>query len=574
MKLITKVICLIVILMSPVIALYAYSNAQSTRLVEEQLTIANRQRLAIFMHQIEAAMEQVSQYSNLISQDPDFAQFAGNVIPANGYDYAVLSDTLQRKLSLFSTSNAWMNRINAYFPGSGHAVSSYSLLPYDEAYLLDQATTRWTYRKIRVDGADKMAFTRFFIVPASAASDIRKADVIVEIDLMTDNIGRLLDSFKTKGNNDPFLYRSAGELVLNGSAEESTIRRLIAQEGSAIAADPAEGYRSVSLDGRRYLVYGLVSAKIGWTLVDYVPLETILAPVTYSRNLFYVTAGLLILTGAGAAYMIYSQVQRPIRQLGEGTVRLERGDLSARLPPGNNRDFAGLFRQFNRMAEKQQHLIEKVYREQLRAKEAVMKQLQSQINPHFLYNSFAYIVSMAQMNRLEPVVSMAYSLSDYYRYSTRNERLDTTVKEEVAFVRSYMEIMNMQLRKIGYKIDIPPGLEAVDIPRLLLQPIVENAIIHGLEPKKGGGSITISGRAADGIVRFMVEDDGVGLADETLERLNASLKETEPPGDDCGLWNVHQRLTHRYGSAAGLLLTRSESGGVRVTLSWPDVSNP
>lgn len=570
MKLITKVIWLIVILMSPVIALYAYSNAQSTRLVEEQLTIANRQRLGIFMHQIEAAMEQVSQYSNLISQDPDFAQFAGNVIPANGYDYAVLSDALQRKLSLFSTSTAWMNRINIYFPGSGHAVSSYSLLPYDENYLLDQVTTRWMYRTIRIDGADKQAFTRFFIVPASAASDIRKADVIVEIDLMSDNIEWLLDSFKMKGNNDPFLYKSAGELVLNGSADEPTIRRLIEQEGGTIA-DPAGGYRSVSLDGRRYLVYGLVSQRIGWTLVDYVPLETILAPVTYSRNLFYVTAGLLILTGAGAAYIIYSQVQRPIRQLGEGTERLERGDLAARLPSGNNRDFAGLFRQFNRMAEKQQHLIEKVYREQLRAKEAVMKQLQSQINPHFLYNSFAYIVSMAQMNRLEPVVSMAYSLSDYYRYSTRNERLDTSVKEEIAFVRSYLDIMNMQLLKISYTIDIPPELEAIEIPRLLLQPIVENAIIHGLEPKKGGGSIAIIGRAADGIFRFAVEDDGVGLTDEALERLNASLEETEPPGDDCGLWNVHQRLAHRYGSAAGLLLTRSESGGVRVTLSWPDV---
>ncbi|RKN70595.1 sensor histidine kinase [Paenibacillus ginsengarvi] len=571
MKLITKVICLIVILMSPVIALYAYSNAQSTRLVEEQLTIANRQRLAIFMHQIEAAMEQVSQYSNLISQEPDFAQFAGNVIPANGYDYAMLSDALQRKLSLFSTSTAWMNRINVYFPGSGHAVSSYSLLPYNIDYLLEQATTRWTYRTIRVDGAEKRAFTRFFIEPASAASDIRKADVVVEIDLMADNIERLLDSFKTKGNNDPFLYKGAGELVLNGSADEPTIRRLIEQEGSQIA-DSAGGYRSVSLDGRRYLVYGLVSPKIGWTLVDYVPLETILAPVTSSRNLFYVTACLLVLMGAGAAYLIYSQVQRPIRQLGEGTVRLERGDLAARLPSGTNRDFAGLFRQFNRMAEQQQHLIEKVYREQLRAKEAVMKQLQSQINPHFLYNSFAYIVSMAQMNRLEPVVSMAYSLSDYYRYSTRNERLDTTVKEEVAFVRSYMDIMNMQLRKIGYTIDMAPELESLVIPRLLLQPIVENAIIHGLEPKKGGGSIAITGRAADGTVCFTVEDDGVGLADEALERLNLSLKETEPPGDDCGLWNVHQRLEHRFGLDAGLLLTRSESGGVKVTLSWPDVS--
>ncbi|HZG85691.1 sensor histidine kinase [Paenibacillus sp.] len=568
MKLITKVILLIVSLMTPVIALYALSHRQSTAIVEEQITIANQNRLAIFMQQIEGTMEQVSQYSSVIAQDPDFAKLAGNVIPTTGYDYAVLLDTLQDKLKLFSTSTAWMNRINIYFPSSASAVSSYSLIPYDEMYLRLNAAPRWAFRTVHVDGLGKRAFSRFFIEPPSATADLTKATMIVEVDLMADNIVSLLDSFKTKGNNDPFLYKSKHEYVLNTSADRELIRELI-QTGMLGWADWSEGGHVVALKGERYLVYGLTSDELRWTLVDYIPLDEILTPVTYSRNLFFATAGLLVLMGAGAAYLIYSQVQVPIRMLRDGAERLERGELSVRVSDAKHGDFARLIRQFNRMAAKMQHLIEKVYSEELRAKEAVMKQLQSQINPHFLYNSLAYIVSMAQMKRVDPVITMAYSLADYYRYTTRSDRMVTTVREEIAFVKSYIEIMDMQLNKIDVRIDIPEALEPLVIPRLLFQPIAENAIAHGLEPKMGPGAIVIEGRAEAGIVRFRIADDGVGMTEDELERLNETIRRPASSGDSFGLWNVHQRLVHRYGPEAGLAVCRSAMGGVEVWISWP-----
>jgi len=375
MKLITKVMLLIVILMTPVIALYALSQRVGTGIVEQQITIANQHRLAIFMHQIEGTLDQVSQYSNLISQDPDFAALAGNVIPADGYDYAMLLDDLQNKLKLFSTSTAWMNRINVYFPGSGHAVLSYSLIPYDERYLQENASSGWRFRTVQVSGITKQAFTRFFIEPSSAADDVGRASVVVEVDLMADNIVSLLDSFKSNGNNDPFLYGGPNEVLPNTSADMEFIRRLV---DSGAVSDEAlkDGNKIVAVEGERYLVYGLSSDSLPWSLIDYVPLEDILAPVTYSRNLFYVTAALLLAMGAGAAYLIYSQVQVPIRLLGEGAERLERGELSTRISNVKHGDFTRLFGQFNRMAARMQHLIEKVYREELRAKEAVMKQLQ------------------------------------------------------------------------------------------------------------------------------------------------------------------------------------------------------
>jgi len=571
MKLITKVMLLIVILMTPVIALYTLSQRIGTGIVEQQITIANQNRLAIFMHQIEGTLGQASQYSNLISQDPDFSTLAGNLIPSDGYEYAVLLDDLQNKLKLFSTSTAWMNRINLYFPGSGHAISSYSLIPYDEAYLRENVSDGWRFRTVRVNDIEKQAFTRFFVEPRSAAGDLRSASIVVEVDLMADNIVSLLDSFKTKGNNDPFLY-GGGEVLANTSADMDFIRRLI-DTGAVTDEALKDGYRVVTVGGERYLVYALFSEELPWSLVDYAPLEDILAPVTYSRNLFYVTAALLLLMGVGAAYLIYSQVQVPIRLLGEGAERLERGELSTRIRNVKHGDFTRLFGQFNRMAARMQHLIEKVFREELRAKEAVMKQLQSQINPHFLYNSLAFIVSMAQLKRTEPVISMAYSLADYYRYTTRNEKLDATVREEIAFVSNYVEIMDMQLRKISYRLDVPEALAGLHVPRLLFQPLVENSILHGLEPKEGPGAIRIEGRVEAGFVVFVVEDDGAGMEDDALRRLNESLLAPDGEGDIRGLRNVHQRIAHRYGAGAGLTLSRAASGGIRATLRWPAEPN-
>jgi Predicted signal transduction protein with a C-terminal ATPase domain len=569
MKLITKVILLIAALMLPVIALYAYSHRQSTKIVEEQITIANQQRLGIFLHQIEGTMEQVSQYSNLIAQDPDFSRLAGNILPSNGYDYALLLGALESKLRLFSMSTAWMNRINVYFPQSGHAISSYSSLEYDAEALLRDYSAVWDYRPVNVSGLTNQAFTRFFVEPASASSDLTRASIVVEINLMADNIASLLDTFKTKGNNDPFLYRAEDhEYVANDSADVSLIGQLIDSD-SLGRIDPETGYREVRLDGNRYLVYALTSDKLGWTLVDYVPLESILKPVNESRTLFFLTADLLILMGAAAAYLIYFQVQVPIRMLGSGVERLEQGELSARIAYAKNKDFDSLFRGFNRMAKRMQHLIDKVFHEELRAKEAVMKQLQAQINPHLLYNSLAYIISMAQMNRIEPVISMSYNMANYYRYTTRTDKIDTTIGEEIAFVISYIEIMDMQLNKIAFEIDIPEELEAMVIPKLLLQPIVENAIVHGLEPKLGNGRLVIRAWAEEEIVRVTVEEDGEGMAEEAMRRVNEALLQPEAPDRSFGLWNVHHRMRLRFGSDAGLVVTRSELGGVMVLLQWP-----
>ncbi|CAG7644418.1 hypothetical protein PAESOLCIP111_04696 [Paenibacillus solanacearum] len=570
MNLITKVILLIFFLIAPIFVIYLYSNQQSTQVVEEQINIANQNRVSHFLNAIEDTMEQVSVYANIVTKDPDFVELAAGVVPENGYDYSLMIGTIERKLGLFSLSTSWMNRISVYFPALELAVSSQTPIAYHKEELAGQLRqgTGWTLRNVQVSGIARRVFTRYFVGPSAAtAADLSKSSIIVEVDLMEDNITQLLDSFKTKGNNDPFFYKASGEYVLNSSSDEPMVREII-QSSAAGLDGPNPRQSVVRLHGKQYLIYALTSDKLGWTLVDYVPLEDILAPVTRSKHLFYLTSGLLLLFGVIAAFLLYVHVQVPIRSLAQSAFQIKKGELSTRITAKQNRDFQLLVTQFNEMAAQIQHLIEKVYLSDIRAKEASMKQLQSQINPHFLYNSLAFIVSMAKMERTQPIVSMAHSLADYYRYTTRNDRMITTVRDELAFVTSYAEVMNWQLGKIRCETQMPEPLLHETIPRLLIQPIVENAIVHGLEPKPEDGIIRISGEEEQGWRRIIVEDDGVGMSPSELETLRERLERPELPPRSCGLWNVHMRLRYHFGEGAGMIVESADSGGLRVTLQW------
>ncbi len=568
MNLISKMLLLIGLLMAPVIVLFIYANHQSVQVVRSQIHVANETRLERFIAETEAKMDHIAGLSNLMTRDPDFIEFASNSFRSNRYEYASLLASIERKLGLFSLAADRMSRINAYFPKSGHAASSYvSGFAYRENDLAKASAAEWTLRTVSDNGVAKRAFTRYFVEPPSAMTDLRQAAIVLEVDLMEDNLIVLLNEFKTKGNNDPFLYKDNGSYIFNSSVNREMAE--FVSQSIRTGPPPYENhYDIVRVKGKEYLVYFYPSTKLGWTLYDYVPLQDILSPVTRSQRLFYSTVGVLLLVGAAAALMIYWNVQVPIRSLITSISSLRHGTYSVRIQRKHNREFRLLIDQFNGMAAQIQHLIEKVHVEEIRSKEAIMKQLQSQINPHFLYNSLAYIVSMGKMNRSQAVVSMAYNLADYFQYTARNNSMLTTVGEEIRFVTSYMEIMNDQLDRIHYELDLPPLIEKLAIPRLLIQPIVENAIVHGLESIQEAGRIRITASNTEDRIAIIVEDNGIGLSKERrtamLERMGAPLTEDE----HFGLWNVNQRLKYHFGPEAQMMLEDSELGGLKVALLW------
>jgi two-component system sensor histidine kinase YesM len=220
------------------------------------------------------------------------------------------------------------------------------------------------------------------------------------------------------------------------------------------------------------------------------------------------------------------------------------------------------------MAARIEELIEDVLKEQIRSKEANVKQLQSQINPHFLYNTLAYIKSMVELGEKEAAVAMTMNVSRYYRYTTKLSRSLATVREELELVENYLDIHNRLTDDFEYEIEIDPAMLDMEIPRLSLQPLVENVIVHAFRKPVQYGIVRIRGNLESGIARLTVEDNGSGIEPAPLEALQARIRQA--PGDqiDSGLQNVHQRLMLLFGKGSGLSLGRSEWGGLCAELVW------
>lgn len=362
--------------------------------------------------------------------------------------------------------------------------------------------------------------------------------------------------FYHKGDT-PILNRSAsGELMnellrfLDGKSLEDTMQEV------------------VEFDHKRYLISSVKSLTLDWYLVDIVPLDQILGPISFSRNFFYLAMALLFVVGISASVLLYRNVQRPIRKLIRGLQSVQRGDFSVRIDSNVNNEFAFLFYRFNDMSQQIQSLIENVLNEKLRVREATLKQLQAQINPHFLYNCIGYMINMAQLKDEEAVVSMGHNLSAYYRYMTRMERPTASLNEEIQLIINYLDIQKLRNGRIHYHIDIPEDMLKQQVPRLMLQPIVENAVIHGVGKSYSSGEIRIAGEMSGGFCRLYVDDDGPGMDEEQLDTLNRKMRESLQDDMGYGFWNTNQRIIHQFGERSYLGFTKSELGGLRTEIVW------
>lgn len=426
---------------------------------------------------------------------------------------------------------------------------------------------RWTYGDQGAASQDELnSFYWFYTDSLAQPGMLTGSNLVIEASFSYENIQNMLDTYKAGGQGDPFLYHKGNSPILNRSADKQLSAELIQYLDTHSPEDTTQDV--VELNGKNYLVSSVKSTYLDWHLVDVIPLYQILKPISLSQNLFYTCMILLLVVGISASILLYRNVQYPIKKLIKGLRRVEQGDYSVRLYSKNQNEFSFLFRRFNDMSHQIQDLIENVFHEKIRAREATLKQLQAQINPHFLYNCLGYIINMAQMKDEQAVVSMAHNLSAYYRYTTRMERETSSLQEEIKLLINYLDIQKLRNGRIEYHIDIPEDMLSQSVPRLMLQPMVENSVIHGVAKSYSSGEIRITGEQLNGFGRIYIDDDGPGLSPEQYEALNLKMQEPLQEEMGCGLWNTYQRITHLFGSHSYLLFGPSPLGGFRTEIIW------
>ena len=286
-----------------------------------------------------------------------------------------------------------------------------------------------------------------------------------------------------------------------------------------------------------------------------------------------VLIGVLIIVVAVSAVMIVSGIIQPISQLNQATEKIAQGDFNARAQADSDDEVAELAVSFNKMAGSMQSLIDKVKEDERKMRKADLRLLQEQIQPHFLYNTLDTIVWLIESNEPDEAVTMVVTLSDFFREILSKGKEFISIKEEEKHISSYLQIQEMRYRDIlEYDIQLDQVIYKYQILKLTHQPVVENALYHGIKYKRAKGCIHIHGEKEGDIIRLTVRDDGVGMDEEELEQLRQQIeKPCQETEKGFGLANVNERIHMYFGPEYGMKIQSQKGKGTTVEIVIPAI---
>jgi two-component system sensor histidine kinase YesM len=393
---------------------------------------------------------------------------------------------------------------------------------------------------------------------------------IIEIELDQERLQEALGQFNTYPGSGTLMTKENTSVILtSGSLEHlwQDIPATLAQ----IKKDPDHSTGTFTISGSRYYTAIASSDYLNMSIYRFIPEQIIKKPL----DKFYLWAWLFIFVAvviiAIYAFSTYKFIHKPLLTLVKSFRRMENGDLDVNIQHESKDELGYLYGRFNQMVTNLGSLIDQVYKQKIMTQRAELKQLQSQINPHFLYNSFFILRTMAKIGDVERIGQFVTQLGEYFQFVTRNASDEVLLKQEIHHARMYTEIQELRFsRRIRVQFDaLPREIEQVSVPRLIVQPIIENAFEHSLEQMKRSGCIMIRFELEEAEIRIIVEDNGDSLTDETLERICDTLDYGDEHAETTGLVNIHRRVKMTFGEAYGLRISRSELGGLKAIISIP-----
>ncbi|MFD3261557.1 sensor histidine kinase [Paenibacillus lentus] len=326
---------------------------------------------------------------------------------------------------------------------------------------------------------------------------------------------------------------------------------------------------------KKTILYKTMSSG-NWKLVGIIPSEEYRSQNRYFLTLTAVAVSVAILFVIILVVFLIQKITNPLSQLTNFLKHNSPEEPMPAIPVKSIDEVGQLIVSYNKLSSRIVKLTDEVKWNESLKKEADMHALQIQMNPHFLYNTLSSIHWLALMNHDAKIAEMVGSLSDFLRFSLNNGQEYCSIEQEIIHVKNYVSIQSIRYPdKFAFQVNVDTAIQEQFTLKLLLQPLVENAMLHGILKREGQGCITISAECDGQGIHFTVLDDGIGIAPERLKWLRAQLsghpdhKKEQSANGGYGLRNVHNRLVLHYGKEAGLRVDSTEGEGTRVMFTIP-----
>jgi len=507
--------------------------------------------------------------------DENLKQLATIPESLDPYDYTKAIMRLQQRLIAIANSSEYIRNVKAFIPRIVRTVNTErsGFESYIDPEELTAMNTRADPSKALIIYWKNRLFMS--VTYPTLTEGLGKEDSVrlpyytIAVELSSDAIARGLEQFNNTEQGGTLLVSSREKFVAADAHNQGFSMPTDVSLQYAVAPSN-NGSGTVYARNEGYFVYFTRSEYLDTILISHVP-ET-----EVSRNFrgYYVWFGVftvmaIILVTLYSAYT-RTIIQKPLGEMVKSFGLMESGDLSIAISHSRDDEFKYLYISFNEMVRKLKTLIDQVYKQRIFMQDAQLKQLQSQINPHFLFNSYFILHRMVVMEDNVNAARFSKQLGTYMQFITRNAEDDTLMKLEVEHARIYTEIQAMRFKnRLTVFFDpLPAKFDNIHVPRLIIQPLIENAFEHGLDNKARDGLLKVSFRESETGLHVVIEDNGSGMGHDELHALTALLDDPAGRGitETTGIINVHRRLQLRYGSNSGLTFSNSELGGLMVKI--------
>jgi two-component system sensor histidine kinase YesM len=391
---------------------------------------------------------------------------------------------------------------------------------------------------------------------------------VISINVDTSVISNLLQEVNVNKSGYTFLIDPYSNIISNNPTQDNSVCNEIANN---VSTDDSQGFFSVRINGETMFVSYYTSSYSRLKYFVVAPLNditTVTPLMLVVIILFFINSIVMVLF---SILLAYHYLFKPIQTLFHGMRKVEEGFFDLRLPTANSYEIGFINQNFNNMVQNIDKLIKENYINKLVSKEAQLKAIQNQLNEHFLYNTLDSIHWMSRTENAPISCDMIFSLATFYRLSLSSGKEFIPIRDIVEIINNYMHIQKFRMEDAFiYDVICDEGVSEIPTPKFLYQPIVENAITHGIKDLKKQGVIHISFTKNENMIQFCVQDNGNGIEEKQLQEIYRQLN-SEDQGTDYvfALKTIQSQLKIHYGESSGLHIESKSGEGAKVWFNFP-----
>lgn len=535
------------------------------RAIEKGITTSMLAQVSFYLGKLDSEIQRIKTLQNDCMADQNLTDLVYIPNTMSNFIRGQTALRLQYRLNAIRNSSNYVKDVKACIPKLDFTISGANGIDFysdKKQDILNSPNISQFSRMVYYQGG-------FYLVNSYKSTYQNKILYWIEIPLDNGVFINDLKQFNTFSDSLSLMYCPTVEVFLDSGNDSNADLKDLKDSLKRQYSSSESGSYSIEFNHTKYYGFYYTSEYLGLTLAKYVPESIVLSPVMNYQIWLWAFLAMSFIIVILFSISIYNFIHKPLNILLKSFTRVEGGDLAIKIEHRHNDEFKHLYHSFNKMAENLEALIVQVYKQKILMQNAELKQLQAQIKPHFLYNSFLVLHNMAKAGDYDTVQTFLKQLCEFYKYISRSSQDEVPLFKEVEYGKTYANIQMLRFEnRLSIRFDeIPDRFRDVVVPRFIIQPIIENSFKYGLEGKAGPSILNVSFTESEGCLQITIEDNGNGMNNEELLKIRETISSKQLADEVTGVVNIHRRLQLKLGGNSGLVIGQSELGGCKVIIS-------